>query len=644
MLYQAKIDLSAKNNSHTLAHDAITALLNNKQGRILDVGCSSGYFGASLREYGHVVWGIEPFQNAARAASEVLDHVYVGDIQSFFSDFPNERFDVIVFGDVLEHIANPVAILEECRGFLNPNGHVVASIPNVAHLAIRTMLLEGRWDYSDLGILDKTHLRFFTRDSAIDMFSNAGYQVHQIAPVRLKAEQVDSLCRLGLNSEMLAATSKLISDDHAFDFQYVFNAEPLPNILDAVEKNGIVKRQLGLRVVCLVPNETLSLADIRLRQPLERWTIRVGGHMRILNLGDVTVDDLCWGDVFVFQREADPLTLKLLRFLKAHGKKVIFEIDDLLCDLPPFLKHHIDAFERNRHYFEQVLADVDAVTVTTQRLCDALAAEGGKTFLVPNCAETHMSELAAHTQVPSNQVSLIVASSDRVLVDFLIPALKDVQDRLGVKIVAVGPPAEVLASAGLAVDAHPNMNYHMFKSFAAAQTNCVGIIPLDDSRFSSCKSPIKFFDYALAGIPTICSAVPPYSDVIQDGEHGILSANTTQAWISHIEALVFDAQVRHRLSSHARQMVATDFNMDIAAAWWNTVFKSLVPDVEAHRKTSQTILPSQVTVLLMGRSNFALKLFKLLLRPSAYIKALRILRAEGLGSLLLKLVSMIKSN
>jgi 2-polyprenyl-3-methyl-5-hydroxy-6-metoxy-1,4-benzoquinol methylase len=642
MLYQSKIDLSTKNNSHTLAHESITSLLNNKQGRILEVGCSSGYFGASLRACGHVVWGIEPFQNAAQAARDVLDHVYVGDIQSFFNDFPNERFDVVVFGDVLEHIDNPVSILQKCREFLNPNGRVVASIPNVSHLAIRTMLLEGRWDYSDLGILDRTHLRFFTRDSAIGMFSDAGYQVHQISPVRLPAEQVDAICHLGLNPQMLNSVTQLVRDDCAYDFQYVISAEPLQIAADAPKKNENIKAKLGLRVVCLVPNPTLSLVDIRLRQPLERWTIRSGGHFRVLETHHVTVDDIAWGDVFVIQREVNPLAVKLLEFLQAHGKKVIFEIDDLLCDLPHFLKHHIESFERSRPYFEQVLSKSDAVTVTTDRLGAALTAEGGRTFVIPNCAETHMPELAAHSQVPTNQISLMVASSDRVLVDFLVPALIDVQSRLGVQIIAVGPPADKLIEAGLVVQAHPNMSYHMFKSFVAAQTNCVGLIPLDDSRFSACKSPIKFFDYALAGVPSICSAVPPYADVIQDGVNGILSANTTEDWIRHIEALVSDAQARDHISRGARQLVATKFNMDIAAAQWNTLLERLIPDVRAYRNHTAPILASDVMGLLIDPWSRVAGLVKRLFRPSAYIKAFDIFCNQGPKAVVVKIVSLVK--
>ena len=642
MLYQSKIDLSTKNNSHTLAHESITSLLNNKQGRILEAGCSSGYFGASLRACGHVVWGIEPFQHAAQAAQDVLDHVYVGDIQSFFDEFPNERFDVIVFGDVLEHLDNPVSVLQKCRKFLNPNGRVVASIPNVSHLAIRAMLIEGRWDYSDLGILDRTHLRFFTRDSAIEMFSDAGYQVHQISPVRLQAEQVDSICHLGLNPEMLASVRDLVRDDYAYDFQYVLSAEPLQSSTEAPNANQQIKAKLGLRVVCLVPVPALSLVDIRLRQPLERWTIRAGGYFRILQTDHVTMDDIKWGDVFVIQRETNPLALKLLEFLHVRGKKVIFEIDDLLCDLPHFLKHHIKSFERNRSYFQQVISKADAVTVSTQRLGAALAEEGGQTFVIPNCAETHMSELAAHTQVPASQISLMVASSDRVLVDFIVPALKDIQGRLNVKIIAIGPPADKLIAEGLIVEAHPNMSYHMFKSFSAGQANCIGLIPLDDSRFSSCKSAIKFFDYSLAGVPSICSAVPPYADVIENGINGILSANTTQDWIHHIEALVSDAQLRHRMSRQARKMVETEFNMDIAAAQWNTLLERLIPDTHAYRNNTAPILASDVAALFTDRWTRLLSLVKKLFRPSAYTKALEIFCKQGPKAVLMKIVSLVK--
>ena len=645
MKYQSVINLSTKNNSHTLAHEAITSFFGNRHGRILEVGCSSGYFGASLKELGHVVWGIEPFETAARAASEVLDRVFIGVIETFFKEFPTEQFDVIVFGDVLEHIADSESVLLVCKRYLSPGGRVVASIPNVAHLSIRTMLLEGRWSYGDLGILDRTHLRFFTRDSAIDMFTQTGYEVHQIATVRLEAEQVNQMCSLGLDKEMLAATSKLIKDDRAFDFQYIFSAEPINNDAKVRKNNEFVKLQLGVRVVCLLPNIDLSLADIRIRQPLQRWALRYGGHMRLKYLSDMQSEDLDWGDVFVLQRETSPMVLRLVDCLQSHGRKVVFDIDDLLCNLPPFLGHHAAVFEQNRASFNKVMVQADAVTVTTQRLGSALKAMGAKTVVVENCTETHVLEPATHHDVLSNEVSLIVASSDRVLVDFIVPALKDVQKRLRVKIVAVGPPSEVLSAAGLDVESHPMMNYSAFKVFVASLNNCVGIIPLDDSLFSSCKSPIKFLDYALAGVPTISSAVAPYIDFVSHNVSGLLSANTTNDWIQHIESLVFSSQTRLRLSSAARQVAVSQFNMDAAARGWEGVFKTvLAKEVSIYRR-ALTPIPNSILGKIFNTQRHLLfmGLLKVLFRPNAYLRAYHIVVSEGFGVLLKKLILRFKA-
>lgn len=121
-----------------------------------------------LKNAGHEVWGVEMNPDAAELAKSVLDFVYVGTIKAFLiSEFAHQnKFDYIVFGDVLEHLPYPSEILKKCKSILISGGGIVASIPNVAHLAVRVMLLEGRWEYRDVGIMDNTHLRFF--DKKID--------------------------------------------------------------------------------------------------------------------------------------------------------------------------------------------------------------------------------------------------------------------------------------------------------------------------------------------------------------------------------------------------------------------------------------------------------------------------------------------
>ena len=224
MKYHARIDLSNKNNSHTLAFDRIDGHAAGRRLKILEVGCASGYFGAALAEHGHEVWGVEPDADAAQNARGFLHFVHTGTIETFFSENPSQQFDAIVFGDVLEHLLDPADILRKCRQHLLADGIIVASVPNVAHLAIRAMLLEGRWEYADLGILDRTHLRFFTKSSLVDLFSDSGYAVQSMDAVRLSAEQVNSLHGMNLNSRSISAARKNSRDPYADDFQYVVSA------------------------------------------------------------------------------------------------------------------------------------------------------------------------------------------------------------------------------------------------------------------------------------------------------------------------------------------------------------------------------------------------------------------------------------
>jgi 2-polyprenyl-3-methyl-5-hydroxy-6-metoxy-1,4-benzoquinol methylase len=150
---------------------------------ILEVGCSSGGFGALLKERdpGREVWGIEPDAEAARTASARLDRVIAKPFSSEVDELQGKRFDAICFFDVLEHLVNPEKALKDCRNFLTENGVVVASIPNILHFyQISEILIQQDWKYRDEGIMDNTHLRFFTKKSILRMFETCGFTVSRI--------------------------------------------------------------------------------------------------------------------------------------------------------------------------------------------------------------------------------------------------------------------------------------------------------------------------------------------------------------------------------------------------------------------------------------------------------------------------------
>jgi 2-polyprenyl-3-methyl-5-hydroxy-6-metoxy-1,4-benzoquinol methylase len=154
--------------------------------RVLDVGCSRGAFGAELkrRDPERIVYGIEPTA-AVVYARKRLDNV----AQGFFPlDIPTswEPFDVVCFNDVLEHISDPWTVLTQTLDYLTPNGQILASIPNVRYInVVLDLVFRGEWHYEDNGVLDRTHLRFFTRKSILEMFSAAGLRVDELVATHL---------------------------------------------------------------------------------------------------------------------------------------------------------------------------------------------------------------------------------------------------------------------------------------------------------------------------------------------------------------------------------------------------------------------------------------------------------------------------
>jgi SAM-dependent methyltransferase len=159
-------------------HTRLLALaLADGPGRVLDVGCSSGYLARPLREAGARVVGIELDPAAAAEARSVCEAVVVGDVESVDLPFEPASFDVVLCGDVVEHLRDPGAALARLRPFLRPGGRLVLTTPNVANWAIRLSLLAGRWRYTDRGILDRTHTHLFTRNTLTETVTQAGYRV-----------------------------------------------------------------------------------------------------------------------------------------------------------------------------------------------------------------------------------------------------------------------------------------------------------------------------------------------------------------------------------------------------------------------------------------------------------------------------------
>jgi 2-polyprenyl-3-methyl-5-hydroxy-6-metoxy-1,4-benzoquinol methylase len=194
--------------------------------RVLDVGCADGTFGEALKKTrGIEVWGVEPTKSAAATAKSKLDRVVEGMFDPRM-DLPAGSFDCILFNDVLEHMLAPESALRYARSLLSPGGVVVASIPNIRSFpTIWQLMVHARWEYQDAGVLDRTHLRFFTKSSVVDMFEREGFALERISGINAYAGIPNVRWRLWLLYKLMNVLSLGALGDMKFQ-QFAVVARP----------------------------------------------------------------------------------------------------------------------------------------------------------------------------------------------------------------------------------------------------------------------------------------------------------------------------------------------------------------------------------------------------------------------------------
>ncbi|PKP16209.1 MAG: class I SAM-dependent methyltransferase [Bacteroidetes bacterium HGW-Bacteroidetes-23] len=153
--------------------------LSKDSKKVLDVGCGNGCFAEVIKKQNNAeVWGIELMEEEADKARLVLDKAFGGPCEDHIDNLPDNYFDTIYFNDVLEHLTDPYTVLKKIKEKLSPNGVVISSIPNVRyHNTFMKVLIKKDWKYEDYGVMDFTHMRFFTEKSIIRMYEEAGYKI-----------------------------------------------------------------------------------------------------------------------------------------------------------------------------------------------------------------------------------------------------------------------------------------------------------------------------------------------------------------------------------------------------------------------------------------------------------------------------------
>ncbi|MGL4347508.1 MAG: class I SAM-dependent methyltransferase [Chitinophagaceae bacterium] len=174
---------------------------------ILDVGCGFGVFAKSLKTPERNIWGTDILNDVEQQASKNCDTFILGDFTKSYHLFPKNYFDCIICNDVLEHILDPADVLRHCKSLLTEKGIIICSIPNfIYYLNLKQVILKKDFKYAESGILDRTHLRFFTKKSINRLFKECNYKLIKqkgINPTKSPIAPILSILSFGYFSEIL---------------------------------------------------------------------------------------------------------------------------------------------------------------------------------------------------------------------------------------------------------------------------------------------------------------------------------------------------------------------------------------------------------------------------------------------------------
>ncbi len=512
---------------------------------VLEAGCGTGVLAEAYRRINPRASyiGVEKCVEAACTAqsSGRIDRVIIGDLEAIEPwelGLSEEQpgVDCLVFGDVLEHLVDPWIVLTRLSRLVRKGGQILACIPNVQHYSVIVSLLRGQWDYQDEGLLDRTHLRFFTHSGVQKLFAQAGLRVFDIQPRWWPGTELNRFYQV-----MAPVLTALAIDPASFQVQtrvvqYLVRAvhvlEPSPRML----------------IWTLIGSAIAS--EVRVKEPLQLLATIPGVRIRTGN--SLQFDDLrqTWpGEekVFIQQRVIIPLAdhVMLQRELLANGYLIVAELDD-----------------DPRHFAEMVktnflaLRSCHCVQTTTELLAETIR------------------EFNPHVAVFSNQVAVLPLQRLRTRTDFvpipstlffgalnreadwapLMPLINEVLGRCGdkVRVQVVYDRAFFDALATPYKLFEPLCSYERYHELL--DTANIALLPLEPTRFNEHKSDLKFIECAAHSVACLASPIV-YENTIVNGKTGLIYRSASE-FVSLLEGLITDTECTQQIGENARGYVA----------------------------------------------------------------------------------------
>ncbi len=522
---------------HHRINPDLLRLIPGNAATVLEIGCAAGQLGAAYKRSNPACryLGVELDESIAEKARQHLDQVWSGNVEEFSpSVFRLKRgsVDCLVYGNVLEHLNDPWALLAAQVPLLKPDGVVLACIPNVQHWSILAGLMQGSWRYRDEGLLDRTHLRFFTLDTVSEMFEAAGLVVFEVRGRRFdEAGFKDFYQALEPALEALNF-DKARFQTHAGILQFVVRATRIPVTASMLVQSLMIPTQAACNDVRIIHvNECLVTIP----------GIEVIQEVGIASLPKTTVSD----KIFILQRPILKYSdLALIEKVVNAGYLVIAEFDDHPLRWPGI---------EEKNYLEFRYAH--AVQTSTPALGNYFRQFNPEVAVFPN----QLKELPTLRDIAETDAPLTVffgALNREQDWEPLMPAINELIKRNAgrIRFEVIHDLAFFDALQTRDKRFTPMCPYDRYCEILADSD--IALLPLADTEFNVMKSDLKFIEAAAHGAVALASPAV-YADTIEAGKTGLLFHDVHE-FSRQFQRLVELFKVRDKLRRNAYRYVASN--------------------------------------------------------------------------------------
>lgn len=517
---------------------------------VLDVGCNTGALGMAYRRLNPRarLLGIESDPVAAELAAQRLDQVAVVDVERDPMPFALDRpIDCIVYGDVLEHMRDPWSVVRRHAEALSDDGTILICVPNVLHWSFVDRLLRGTWKYEPAGLLDETHLRWFSLETMRSDLEAAGLAPHDVSPRVFDAANAQEFA-----ATIAPALSALGIDPAAF----AHRAAPLQYIWRVLKRQ---RQTLCIAASMLPPVGGVS--HVRIVHPQQ--ALRSEPGVVTLSGKDVRLPGADAPRIFILHRPAlsGEHGAAVIRTLLADGWVIVTEFDD-----------HPDHFPALVGQDQLAFRGVHAVQVSTPTLAAVVRERNPEVMVFPNAIRV-LPEVRNFLDPQALTLFFGALNRERSWAP-LMPVLNEVAEKAGdrLRFCVVHDQAFFDALHTPHKQFTPTCDYDTYMELLGGSE--ISLMPLEDNAFSRAKSDLKFVEAGACRVAAMASHIV-YADSIEDGRTGLLFHDADELR-NRLLRLVAMPELARGLADAARHYVATErmlaYQVAQRVAWYRSLW------------------------------------------------------------------------